>query len=738
MKRPTLWMLALSMPVLAFTMPGLASPVPGSLMLPRRFGATTPRRPTRLAYPETRREDVTDTYFGQAVPDPYRWLEDFEGAEARDWIEAQNRLTVSVLASYSGREAWKQRLTQMWNFPRTGVPVVAGGRLWVGHNDGLQNQAVIYQAEGATASWKPFLDPNTLSSDGTVALSMLAPSPAGEHVVIGTSMAGSDWQRWTIRDVRTGRDLPETLQGIKFSGVAWTPDGQGFYYSRYEEPAPGQALSAINEMPRLCFHRVGTPQAEDRVVYERPDHPKWGYGAEVTEDGRYLVLSISEGTASRNRVYIQDLTRPGSPIRPLLDAFDARYSVVGSDGSTLYVWTTQAAPRGRLVALDVDRPEPAHWREILSEGTDRLDGVTLLGDRFIVEALRDARHVVRFHDLAGKALGELSLPGIGSVSGFAGRRDAPEVYFSFTGFTTPTTIYRLDCRTWSTSVYREPRLAFDPSRFETSQVFFPSKDGTRIPMFLVHRKGLVLDGQNPTYLYGYGGFNVSLTPSFSVSNLSWVERGGVLAIANLRGGGEYGEEWHQAGTKLHKQNVFDDFIAAAEWLVREHYTAPAHLGIGGGSNGGLLVGACMTQRPDLFGAAVPAVGVLDMLRYHRFTIGWAWASDYGTSDHEDEFRALLAYSPYHRVSPGNAYPPTLVLTGDHDDRVVPLHSFKFAAALQHAQAGSAPVLLRVETRAGHGAGKPTSKLIEEAADRWTFLWHHLAPRGRGREWRQMR
>ena len=738
MKRPSRWMIALSLPLLAIAVHRPAMAMPASYVLPRRFGATTPRRAVRPNYPVTRREGVSDTYFGQVVSDPYRWLEDFESLEAKAWIESQNRFTAAAMAGYEGREAWKSRLTELWNFPRTGVPVVAGARLWVGFNDGLQSQGVIYQSEGASGSWVPFLDPNALSSDGTVALSMLAPSPGGDHVVVGTSTAGSDWQRWTVRDVVTGHDLPETLEWIKFSGVAWTPDGRGFYYSRYTAPASGQALSAVNESPRLCFHRLGTPQSEDRTVYERPDHPKWGFGAEVTEDGRHLVVSISEGTDPRNRLHVQDLTRPGAAVKPWLDAFDGQYDFIGNDGSTFYVKTTQGAPRGRLVAVDLERPGPEHWREILPEGPDRLDGVSLLGDRFVVTTLHDAHHVVRYHDLSGALIGDLPLGGLGSISGFSGRRGAAETYFSFTGFTTPTTIFRLDCRTWKTSVYRQPSVDFDPERFETRQVFVTSRDGTRLPMFLVHRKGLVRDGSHPTYLYGYGGFNVSLTPSFSVANLAWVERGGILAIPNLRGGGEYGETWHQAGTRLSKQNVFDDFISAAEWLVREGYTSPAHLGIGGGSNGGLLVGACLTQRPELFGAAVPAVGVLDMLRYHRFTIGWAWASDYGTSDREDEFRALLAYSPYHRVKEGVSYPPTLVLTGDHDDRVVPLHSFKFAAALQHAQAGPGPVLIRVETRAGHGAGKPTAKLIEEAADRWTFMWHHLGGNTPGHTERQFR
>jgi len=538
----------------------------------------------------------------------------------------------------------------------------------------------------------------------------------------GVARSGSDWQEWRVRDVDTGEDLPDKIEWVKFSGASWRKDGSGFYYSRYDAPEAGTELTGANYFHKLYFHRLGTSQDEDVLVYHRPDHREWNFGGQVTDDGRYLIITVSEGTDPRSRVLYQDLSSETNPVVELLMEFDADYTFVGNEGPVFWFRTDLDAPRNRVIALDIRDPGRSNWVEVIAESTNKLEQVSLFRDQFVLEYLQDAHSLVQFRSLAGKVLGELKLPGLGSVSGLGGRRDSKETFYAFTSFTQPSTIYRLDLETRRSEVFRQPKLAANTGYYQTEQVFYTSRDGTRVPMFLTHRIGLVRHGDNPVLLYGYGGFNISLTPRFSVANLVWLEMGGVYAVPNLRGGGEYGEAWHQAGTKLNKQNVFDDFIAAAEWLIKNRYTQTNKLAISGGSNGGLLVGACMTQRPELFAAALPAVGVMDMLRFHQFTIGWAWTSDYGSAENPEEFRALYAYSPYHNLRPGVRYPATLITTADHDDRVVPAHSFKFAARLQECQPRNGPpVLIRIETKAGHGAGKSTSKQIEEAADKLAFL-----------------
>lgn len=678
----------------------------------------------QLHYPPTRTVNQIDDYHGTPVADPYRWLEDLDGAPTREWVDAENKVTFRYLEQLPRRQALKDRLTKLWNFERFGIPFREGSRYFYLKNDGLQNQAVLYTMRALEDAPSLLLDPNTLSKDGTVALSGTSISPDGKYLAYGLSSAGSDWVEWRVRDVETGQDLPDVLKWVKFSGASWTKDGKGFYYSRYDEPQ-GNQLQEANFYQKLFYHRLGDDQARDTLIYERKDHKDWGFYGGVTDDGRYLILSISQGTDPRNRIYYQDLQASRSAVIPLLDDFDARYDFIGNEGPFCYFLTTHEAPRGRVIRIDLRHPERPQWFEVVSESRDSLESVSMLNHMLVASYLHDAQAAVHIFNLDGKKLRDVHLPGIGSVSGFGGHQDDTETFYAFTSFTHPSTIYRYDLTTGQSQLFRQPKVDFDPSAYVTRQVFFRSKDGTRVPMFLSYRRDLKLDGKRPTYLYGYGGFNISLTPSFSVSNLVWMEMGGIYAVPNLRGGGEYGESWHESGTKLHKQNVFNDFIAAAEYLIAKKYTCRDALAIGGGSNGGLLVGACLTQRPDLFGAALPAVGVLDMLRFQKFTIGWAWTSDYGSSDDPAEFKALYAYSPYHRVHKGIHYPATLITTGDHDDRVVPSHSFKFAAALQAAQGGTAPILIRIETRAGHGAGKPTAKLIEEAADRWAFLAHQL-------------
>ena len=673
------------------------------------------------AYPISKKVVQVDDYHGVKVSDPYRWLEDGNSKDTEAWISAQNKLTQSYLGQIPARARIKARLTALWNYERYGVPFKEGGRYFISRNDGLQNQAALYTMARLDDTPRLLLDPNTLAVDGTVALAGMAVSPDGKYLAYGTAASGSDWNQWKVRDIDSGRDLPDDLQWVKFSGASWTKDGKGFFYSRYDAPNEATKLADTNYFQKLYFHRIGTLQSADVLVYHRPDHKDWGFAGQVTDDGRYLIVSISQGTEPKERIYVKDLADDSNPVLPMLDDFDAAYSFIDNIGTTFLFRTDKDASRSRIVAIDSSAPAAANWKTLVPEAPETLLSASLVGHRLIADYLRDAHSEVRVFDLNGKQMESIALPGIGTASGFAGKRTDDETFYAWTGFTEPTTIYRHDLQTNKSSVLRQPKVAFDPGAFVTTQVFYTSKDGTRIPMFIVHKKGLKRDGSNPTYLYGYGGFNISLTPAFSVANLAWMEMGGVYAVPSLRGGGEYGESWHQAGTKLQKQNVFDDFIGAAEWLIANNYTSTPKLAIGGGSNGGLLVGAALTQRPELFGAALPAVGVMDMLRFHKFTIGWGWTSDYGSSDDAAQFKALYAYSPLHNLHPGTCYPATMITTADHDDRVVPAHSFKFAAAEQAAQAGSAPVLIRIDVKAGHGAGKPTGKLIEEIADRWGFL-----------------
>jgi prolyl oligopeptidase len=696
------------------------------------FGATAPAAAPRLEYPPTPAVPIADDYHGTTVRDPYRWLEDVDSPATRDWIAAQNRVTSSYLARIPQRETIRRRLTALWNSPRYSAPFRKAGRYFYLKNDGLQNHAALYVQDSLEGEPRVLLDPNLLSPDGTVALAGVSVSEDGRWLAYGTSVSGSDWTELHVREVATGRDLPDRLQWVKFSGIAWTHDAAGFFYSRYPQPESGSGEGGgnpnllVNRDHRLYYHRLTTNQAQDLLIYARPDQPDWGVGAEVSADGRYLVLNLWLGTDRRNRLYYVDLADPArprldGPLVSLLDAFDASYGFVGNEGSVFFVLTDLDAPRKRLVAIDVAHAERGSWRTLVPQSDDVLESARVVHHRFVTTVLHDAHSRLRLFALDGAPLGDIALPTIGSVGELSGEPEDDEVFFAFTSFLYPTTIFRHAFATGATAVWRAPALDFDPRPYETRQVFVRSKDGTRLPMFVTCRKGLPLDGSHPTYLYGYGGFNVSLTPAFSAAVLVWLEMGGVYALPNLRGGGEYGEEWHQGGMLERKQNVFDDFIAAAQYLIEERYTSPAKLAIGGGSNGGLLVSAAMTQRPDLFGAVLPAVGVMDMLRFHRFTIGWAWVTEYGSADVASQFPVLYAYSPLHNLRPGTAYPATLITTADHDDRVVPGHSFKFAAALQAAQAGPPPVLIRVETQAGHGAGTPTGKIIAEQADRWAFL-----------------
>jgi prolyl oligopeptidase len=693
-----------------------------SLLLIMTFVSTAQTLP--LTYPQPRRGDQVDDYHGTKVSDPYRWLEDTDSPETHAWVEVENKVTFGYLEQLPYRQAIRDRLTKLWNYERFTTPAQYGGRYFFQHNTGLQQQNVLLVAESLNAEPRVLLDPNTLSADGTVALAGEAISDDGKLMAYGLATSGSDWNEWHVRDIDTGKDLPDDLKWLKFSGASWTKDNKGFYYSRYAEPT-GSALRDANYFQKLYYHRLGTAQSEDKLIYERPDFKEMMFGATVSDDGRYLIIYVAQDTSSKNRLYYKDLTQPDSPIVKLIDEFDAQYNFIDNDGPVFWLQTDLDAPRGRLIAVDTRHPERTSWKTLVAQGADKLEFANVVNNSFFLGYLKDARTEVRVHDLNGAFLRNVDLPGIGTAAGFGGKRKDKETFYAFTSFISPVTVYRYDPVAAQSAVFRQPKVDFDPSRYETKQVFYTSKDGTRVPMFLTYKKGLQLNGQNPTLLYAYGGFDISLTPFFSVPNLVWLEMGGIYAQPNLRGGGEYGEEWHQAGMKLKKQNVFDDFISAAEWLIANKYTSTPKLAIRGGSNGGLLIGACVTQRPDLFGATLPEVGVMDMLRFHKFTIGWAWVSDYGSSDNADEFKALYAYSPLHNLKPGTKYPPTLIATSDHDDRVVPGHSFKFAATMQADQAGPAPILIRIETKAGHGAGKSITKLIDETSDTWAFVAHNL-------------
>ncbi len=694
------------------------------LLIPFLTASCVVDSPPRLAYPETSQVAHVDDYHGTQVSDPYRWLEDLDSEETARWVEAQNRVTFGYLEQIPQREKIRERLAQLWNFEKYGVPRRAGSLYLFEKNDGLQNQDVLYVMDGLEGEPRVLLDPNTLSQDGTVALTDYELSPDGRYLAYGTARAGSDWQEWRIREVASSRDLEERLEWVKFSDAAWSGDSRGFYYSRYDEPREGDALEGLNLNQKVFYHQLETAQSEDRLIYQRPDHETWLFDSRVSEDGRYLILQVSEGTDTRKRVFYQDL-RGKDQVVELLDQFDAAYDFVGNQGPVFWFWTDLEAPRGRLIAIDTRRPERSRWKTLIPEREVTLRDVYVINQSFLASSLQDAHARLDLFALDGTPLRQIELPGLGRVESISGKPDHREAFFAFSSFAAPNTVYRLVLSSGEASVFRQPDLAYDPEDYETRQFFYTSKDGTRVPMFITAKKGLELNGQHPTLLYGYGGFNIPQTPRFRVSNLAWMELGGVYAVANLRGGGEYGEAWHKAGTKLQKQNVFDDFIGAAEWLVANGYTRSSKLAIQGGSNGGLLVGAVMNQRPELFAAALPAVGVMDMLRFNKFTIGWAWESDYGSPEDPEEFQALYAYSPYHNLKDGVRYPSTLITTADHDDRVVPSHSFKFASRLQAAHAGDNPVLIRIETKAGHGAGKPTSKLLDEAADVLAFLVREL-------------
>lgn len=677
---------------------------------------------TSVQYPETKRGDVVDDYHGTKVPDPYRWMEDLDSPEVRTWVAAQNALAEPWLERIPERTAIIERMTELWNYERYSIPFKEGGRYFYKRNDGLQNHGVLYVTDSPGEPGRVLLDPNTFSEDGTISLSQATPSPDGKLLAYAVSDGGSDWRQWRVRDIETGEDLPDLLLHTKFTGVSWARDSSGFYYSRYPLGENGEADGS--KPVSVWFHEAGTPQAEDTQVYAL-DHPSWNPYATVSEDGKFLVITVWEGYFA-NAVHYMTLDEGHGPAVELLTEWDALYNFLGSRGNELIFQTTNDAPNGRVIAIDVGKPEPGNWREIVPQREQALEASSIVGGHVVAQYLKDAQSQVAIMTLDGEHVRNVELPGIGSVGGFNGHPDDPETFFAFTSFTVPDRIYRYDVASGERALFREDKVKADLSQYVTRQVFFESKDGTRVPMFVIHRTDAKLGGNNPTLLYGYGGFNVSLTPAFSVARTAWLEMGGVLAVANLRGGGEYGEAWHRAGTKLDKQNVFDDFIAAAEKLVAMNYTRPAKLAIQGGSNGGLLVAAVLNQRPDLFGAALPAVGVMDMLRYHTPSANArAWSSDYGLSENPREFEALHAYSPYHNVREDVCYPPTLVTTADHDDRVVPWHSYKYTAAMQTAQAKQAdcdnPVLIRIETRAGHGAGKPTWMVIENIADQWAFL-----------------
>ena len=693
-----------------------------------------------LNYPAARRVDQVDDYHGTKVADPYRWLEDLDSPETAAWVKAENELTFNFLESLPQRARFRERLTTLWNYARVGVPAKEGGRYFFSKNSGLQNQAVYYVQEKLGAEPRVLIDPNTLAKDGTVALTSTAVSRDGKWVAYSTAAAGSDWNEFRVRSVDTAGDTTDVIQWVKFSGAAWTKDNRGFFYSRYPAPAvdegTGKTFSKLSNQ-RMYYHRLGTAQSEDRLIHEIANEPQWFVRGGTTEDGRYAVIYISRGSSFENLVRYVDLGDPlapklDAPVESLVDTWDAEYNVVGNDGPIFYVVTNLEAPKKRLVAIDLKSPAKANWKTIVPEGTDVIDSVDLIGGRFVVKSMHDASSRLAVYAKDGKSIGTIALPGIGAVANVTGHEDDDEFFYNFTSFATPTTNFRHNVATNQGEIFQAPKVAFNPADYETKQIFYTSKDGTRVPMFISHRKGLKVDSNTPAILYGYGGFDISLTPAFSVTVLTWMEAGGVYAVPNLRGGGEYGRAWHEAGTKDKKQNVFDDFIAAAEWLCKNNYTSPAKLVLSGGSNGGLLVGAVINQRPDLCRVAWPAVGVMDMLRFHKFTIGYAWTSDYGSSDDPAGFKYLDAYSPLHNVKAGVKYPAVLVTTADHDDRVHPGHSFKYTAMMQASVAKdlkARPVMIRIETKAGHGAGKPTSKLIEEAADKLAFAAHFLDMEG---------
>lgn len=674
-----------------------------------------------MTYPATRRVEQVDEFHGVKVADPYRWLEADvrQSEEVQTWIDSENVLTQSFLSTIPEREPIEKRLTEIWNYPKYTAPSQVGGKYFFRKNNGLQNQGVLYVTDAIDGTPRVLIDPNQWSEDGTIALASVAPSDDGNKIAYSVSEAGSDWKTIRVIEVPSGRPTGDELRWIRWGSVQWNQAGNGFYYSRYPEPDEGQEYQSLALNQMVYFHRLGTSQSQDELIYQRPDEPEWSFSVTVTEDDQYLVMEITKSTDDQNQVFYRPINGDNEWTE-LIGDFENQFWFIGNQEHRFYFLTDLEAPTKRVVAMNLDQPGRAHIQEIIPAASETLQWVGLVNQQLIAGYLKDALSQVRIFDLAGQWIRDVEFPGPGTASGFGGHQNDTETFYSFSSYTIPSSIYHYDLKTGKSRLWHQSEVAVDVSQFESHQVFYTSKDGTRIPMILAHKKGVVRDGNNPTLLYGYGGFNISLTPRFSISYLAWMEMGGIVAVPNLRGGGEYGEQWHLAGKTVDKQNVFDDFIAAAEWLIRERYTSTPRLAIRGGSNGGLLVGAVMTQRPELFGACLPAVGVMDMLRYHRFTAGRFWVDEYGSIDNSDHFAALLKYSPYHNLKPGN-YPATLISTADTDDRVVPMHSFKFAAALQHAQQGPAPVLIRIETRAGHGAGTPTTKLIESTADYWAFL-----------------
>ena len=710
---------ASSIPSILFILSKFLSPIPllGLAACGGNAAPTAQATAAKLTYPESKRVDQVDDYHGEKIADPYRWLEQLDSPDTKAWIEAQNKVTFAYLEKIPQRAAYKERLTQLWNYERFGMPVKGGDRYFYTRNDGLQNQSVLYVADSLAGAPRVLLDPATLLADGTAALAAWIPSEDGKLLAYGIQEAGSDWEQWKVRDVTTGGDLAEQLKGIKWAAVAWAKDGSGFYYSRYD--------GGVNFFSKLFFHKLGTPQSEDSLIYENRDIKEWTFIPEVSQDGRYLIIFIWKGSDGTNQIYYKDLQKPNAPVVELIKGFDAAYSFVGNERGRFWIRTEAGAPLGRVVEVDTARPDRSQWKTVIPEGGDALQDVSLVGDRFFASYLKDASSQIRVFDLKGVPVREVALPGLGSAGGFNGQRGDAETFYAFLSFIQPPTIYRYDVRSGESTVFKQPQLKFNAADFETQRVFVTSKDGTKVPMFVTHRRGMKLDGNNPTIMYGYGAFRISLTPRFSPETVAFLEQGGVYAQPSLRGGFEYGEAWHQGGMFERKQNVFDDFIASAEWLIANKYTQPSKLAIRGGSNGGLLVGAVMTQRPELFGAALPAVGVMDMLRFQNFSINWTLAAEYGSSDKPDQFRYLRAYSPLHNLKPGTKYPPTLITAGDHDDRLPPIHSYKFAATIQHDQAGDAPVLIRIDTRTGHGMGRPIGKEIDLAADSLAFIHKSL-------------
>ncbi len=680
-------------------------------------------KPIPVTYPPTRQDTtVSDNYFGTTIKDPYRWLEDDQSAETKEWVSRQNIVTNGYFSQIPYRDKIKKRIEQVFNFEKYGTPFKKGGKYYFLKNDGLQNQSVLYVQENLDAQPQVVLDPNTFSTDGTASLGEMAFSKEGHYLSYTISRGGSDWRTIYVKDLQTGQMLTDQLSWAKFTGLAW--QGDGFYYTRYPEPKKGAELTSVNQFGSVYFHQLGTPQAKDKLIYSDKAHPNRSFGAGTTEDQRFLYVTGFEST-SGNVLYFKDLTSVKTDFIPIATTFDHDFSVVEHIDGKLLVLTNHHAPNKRLILVDPQQPAEQNWQTLIPEDTsDVLESAVVCGGKILCNYLHNASSALRVFGSDGKLIKEVKLPEIGSVNEISGSKDESQAFFSFTSFLRPITIYSLNLSDLNPVVFKAPKLDFNPDLFTTEQVFYASADGTQVPMFITRKKNIAFDGSNPTLLYGYGGFNISLTPSFSASRAVLLENNGIYAVANIRGGGEYGEKWHKAGTRCQKQNVFNDFIAAAEFLIAKKYTSSPRLAIQGGSNGGLLIGACMTQRPELFGVCLPQVGVLDMLRYHKFTIGFAWATDYGLSSNKDEFPCLLKYSPLHNVKK-TAYPATLITTADHDDRVVPAHSFKFAATLQEHQQGGNPTLIRIETSAGHGAGKPTSKIIEEAADILSFMLYNM-------------